>query len=140
MKGQWESNRSKNIKLPFPAALENIDKAARKIERFLANVGINDPSKSFNIVLGMREALNNAVMHGCKRDLNKTVSLSLRMENGHLIMEVEDEGEGFDWQTRMKKALPFKEENGRGLAIMKRFFTSVTYNKKGNKLIMKKKI
>jgi len=130
----------KILKLPFPATLANVDKTTRKIEKFLTHAGIEDPSQSFNIVLGMREALNNAVTHGSKKDLNKTVCLTLRMEEGILTMEVEDEGDGFDWKVHMEKSLPSREESGRGLAIMKRFFTSMRYNQKGNKLIMKKKI
>ncbi|MBN1850802.1 MAG: ATP-binding protein [Deltaproteobacteria bacterium] len=130
----------KTIILPFPATLENVDRTTRKIEQFLSHAGIKDPSQSFDIVLGMREALNNAVTHGSKKDLKKTVCLTLRMKGDVLIMEVEDEGDGFDWKRCMEKGLPFKEESGRGLAIMKRFFTSMRYNRKGNKLIMEKRI
>jgi serine/threonine-protein kinase RsbW len=135
-----ELNEPKTIRLPFSATLANIDKTAREIELFLSKAGIKDASKSFDIVLGVREALNNAVTHGSRKDFNKTVSLSLRMENGVLVMEVEDEGDGFDWKAYMKKALPSHEESGRGLAIMKQFFTSMKYNQKGNKLVMKKVI
>jgi serine/threonine-protein kinase RsbW len=135
-----ELNEPKTIRLPFSATLANIDKTTREIERFLFKAGIKDTSKSFNIILGVREALNNAVTHGSGKDLNKTVFLSLHMENGVLIMEVEDEGDGFDWKAYMKKAIPSREESGRGLAIMKQFFTSMKYNQKGNKLVIKKAI
>ena len=139
MTNQQSFHKPKAMKLPFSATLANVDKTTRKIEQFLSNAGIKDPTQSFDIVLGMREALNNAVTHGSGKDLNKTVCLTLRMENGVLIMEVEDEGDGFDWKNYMEKGLPSREESGRGLAIMKRFFTSMRYNQKGNKLVVKKR-
>jgi anti-sigma regulatory factor (Ser/Thr protein kinase) len=126
------------LKQSFSATLENVDKAAEKIKQFLIVNGIKE--QSFNIVLGMREALINAVTHGNGSNSQKKVTFSLQLEGHNLIMEVEDEGEGFDWNTCLLKTLPSREESGRGLAIMKRTFTSIEYNEKGNRLILEIRI
>ena len=132
--------KKRSIKLPFPATLESVDKATIKVKNFLNSAGIREHSKYFDIVLGLREALNNAVMHGSRKDINKTISLSLRLEDENLVMEIEDGGDGFNWKPYMEKTLPSIEESGRGLAIMKSCFTSIKYNEKGNRLIIIQKI
>lgn len=132
------SNNSKSIKHSFPATLENVDKTAEKIKRFLKTIGIKE--QAFSIILGMREALINAVTHGSGGDRKKTVNISLKLEGCHLIIEVGDEGKGFDWRSRLGRELPSREESGRGLAIMKGFFTNVEFNERGNRLILMKKI
>ena len=131
-------NKSMGIKHSFSATLENVDKIAEKIEIFLRKIGIKD--QFFDIILGMREGLVNAVVHGSAEDREKKVAFSLRLEGYNLIIEVEDEGAGFDLRSCFGKNMPSKEESGRGLAIMKRMFTLIKYNEKGNKLILEKRI
>ncbi|MBW2609238.1 MAG: ATP-binding protein [Deltaproteobacteria bacterium] len=132
------ANDEIELKQSFSATLENVDRAAEKIQQFLIKTGIKD--RSFNIILGMREALINAVTHGNGSDSKKKVTFRLQMEGHNLIMEVEDEGRGFDWNACLMKPLPSREESGRGLAIMKRTFTSIEFNEKGNRLILEKMI
>ena len=128
--------RSNEIRLSFPATLENVDRTSDKIARIFRDAGIK--KDNFNILLGIREAFTNAVKHGSRCDSSKHVRVYLIFNERHLIAEVADEGEGFDWKSYLKKNLPSKEESGRGLAIMKAVFTKVKYNPKGNRLILKK--
>jgi serine/threonine-protein kinase RsbW len=128
-------SNSNGIKLAFFATLENVDKAAKEIGKFFTSVGIK--RKTFNIILCVREALINAVTHGSGRDDKKNINFELKLEGNNIIIEVEDEGEGFDWRTCLSKGLPSKEESGRGLAIMKKCFAEIKYNEKGNRLTLK---
>jgi serine/threonine-protein kinase RsbW len=88
------------------------------------------------VVLGLREALNNAVIKGCHQNEIKNVNYNLRFETDRLIMEVEDEGEGFDWQRYLGKEPPILAESGRGLPIMEQFFEMIWFNEKGNKVVL----
>ena len=45
----------------------------------------------------MREALNNAVVHGNHEDVRKCVSVTCLCEIGDVSMTVRDEGRGFDF-------------------------------------------
>lgn len=129
-------HETKNLHLFFPATLKNVDRAAKEIEGVLHSIGMQ--KESFLILLGMREALINAVSHGSETDCNKKVHLKLKLGQNHIRMEIRDEGKGFDWKSCLEKSLPAREESGRGLAIMKKCFTNVEYNKKGNGLILKR--
>ena len=113
-----EKNAGQNsIKLSFSAALDNIDDAVAGIEKFLVRKKLEDIS--FEVILVSREALINAAVHGSKLNSDKTVKLELRIEPAGLVMEIEDQGQGFDWQDCLKTELPGKETFGRGLYIMK---------------------
>jgi len=128
------SQNSKEIDFSFSASLRNIDRAAEETKEFLKKAG--KENQSFNIILGLREALINAVVHGCRKNSRRVIIYNLRIENDSFFMEVEDEGYGFDWRTYFGKGIPSIQEHGRGVAIMERCFSSMKYNERGNKLLL----
>lgn len=132
------SKTSAGIELSFSATLENIDRAAAETKCFLQELGMEE--KFFNVLLCMREALLNAVMHGSGKDPGKIITYHLRKKPGSLIMEVEDGGEGFLWRKRLRTEPGSGVESGRGLTIMKKYATDIYYNQKGNRLTLIKKI
>ena len=133
-KSTKSENRSKGLDISFAATLENVDRASKEIKRILKREGIKN--LGFNIILGVREALINSVIHGSMGDGNKIIRLNMFLGDNSLIVEVEDQGEGFDWKALIGKKLPSREESGRGLAIMKKSFSSIEYNEKGNRVVM----
>ncbi|MCD6272661.1 MAG: ATP-binding protein [Deltaproteobacteria bacterium] len=134
-----EKNVGQNsIKFSFPAALDNIDDAVAKMERFLLQKKLEE--FSFEVILVSREALINAAVHGSELNPDKTVKLELRVEPDGLVIAVEDQGPGFDWQGRLKKERPGRDVSGRGLYIMKTYCDEILYNEAGNRLTLMKKI
>src|SRR6185369_1388136 len=76
-----------------------------------------DPASVFAIRLALEEALANAFKHGNKGDPGKHVHMECRVEHDVVVIEIEDQGEGFDPQTVPD---PTEQENieipsGRGL-------------------------
>src|SRR5579863_9910653 len=53
----------------------------------------------FAAELLVREALTNAVVHGCHADPGKQVRCALRLTGTRLLIVVADDGEGFDWRS-----------------------------------------
>ena len=130
---------NKKLEICFSSTTGNIDIAARKTEKFLIENSLKDIA--FDVILVMREALTNAVKYGSGENSKKKIKYSLKIQSDSLIMRVEDEGKGFDWKKKLKKGIPMTDSsNGRGLAIMKSYFHIIEYNKKGNILILHKKI
>jgi serine/threonine-protein kinase RsbW len=132
------SKKSKNLSIFFSATLKNIDRAIDETKKFLHDLGFE--SHTFNIVLGLREALNNAVLKGCNQNNQKVVTYRLRYEDDRLIIEVEDEGDGFEWRRYWGKEPQTLAEFGRGLPIMEQYFEKIRFNEKGNKVILIKAI
>jgi len=112
--------------------LRYIDRAGEETECFLeeSGAGIN----AFSVLLIMREALTNAVLYGSRHEEDSRVRYSLRLESGRLTMEVEDDGDGFDWKSRTSEVPDIMSESGRGMAIMSVYASGFQYNEKGNRL------
>ncbi|MEE4365164.1 MAG: ATP-binding protein [Desulfotignum sp.] len=119
--------------------LENIDAACRVVTRYLLHrlAAVQRPDQLFAVNLVMREGLTNAVRHGNKNDITKDVRLTLKIVDGvSLCMEIEDQGNGFDWRKHKGSELPLAADHGRGIPIMKTYFTRYAYNEKGNILFL----
>lgn len=132
------SEQSRDLHVRMSADLEKIDDACKRVMHFLEKLGLE--RYDFDLQLLTREALINAVVHGCGSDSRKKIEYFLRLEGKSLIMEVEDEGEGFDWSACLGKEPEATSEGGRGLLIMKNYSTQMAYNSKGNRLFLKKTI
>ena len=112
--------------------LRYIDGAGEETERFLEEnaVGVSP----FGVLLIMREALTNAVLYGSRHEEDSRIRYSLRLDPGRLTMEVEDDGDGFDWRSHTADIPDITSESGRGTAIMALYSSGFEYNEKGNRL------
>lgn len=122
----------------FSSNMESIDEADRLTREFLKENGHG--TIVFPISLVLREGLTNAVRHAHKYDTGKLVHYSLSLVDKKLIMVIEDQGEGFDWASAMEREPVLEEDHGRGISIMKEYFTDFWYNEKGNKLTLLKEL
>jgi anti-sigma regulatory factor (Ser/Thr protein kinase) len=86
--------------------------------------------------LGITEALSNAVRHGpLDHDVNKTIKIGYRIDNGHFKMSIIDSGPGFNWQVYNYASIDdvFEDsEGGRGVPLLLEIFDKVTWNYLGN--------
>ena len=94
----------------------------------------------YGIHLALEEALVNAIRHGNRSDLSKEVGLRFYLNDDRLLMEIEDEGAGFD---PAKLPDPTDDEfldrpNGRGVLLIRTFMTRVDYLGRGNLCVMEK--
>ena len=99
-----------------------------------------DEGTLFDIRLCAEEAIRNAIVHGNRSNKKLHVKVNYRLENDRIIIEVEDEGAGFDPR---KIADPTGDDNimkesGRGICLIKRLMDKVDFNQKGNKIRMEK--
>ena len=98
-----------------------------------------DRPQRFAAELLVREALNNAVLHGCRSDPRKHFRCALRLGVGRLTLAVEDGGDGFDWRAAMQRRGETSDTSGRGLGILFRYATRVRFNDKGNAVTIVKR-
>jgi hypothetical protein len=69
----------------------------------------------FPLSLLAREALNNAMIHGNRRAPDKTVRFQLVAREHGFDMEVEDEGQGFEWKSRVQASSHVDDERGEAM-------------------------
>jgi serine/threonine-protein kinase RsbW len=94
----------------------------------------------FGVRLALEEALVNAIKHGNRNDPRKRVHIECRISDEMVIVEIEDEGPGFDLEEVPD---PTAEENlekpsGRGIMLMRAFMTRVEYEGRGNRIVLEK--
>lgn len=95
------------------STIENLISQFNKIARI-------PEEKIINFQIAVSEALINAIVHGNKEDINKSVFVSIECKENYFKIAIKDQGSGFDYK---KIPDPTKEENlfkehGRGIFIM----------------------
>lgn len=128
------SRKSDRLKILLPSDMRYIENVDNATKQFLEENRLS--SEVFAVCLGMREGLTNAIKHGNGFDRNKTVTYSLVLEKNRMIMAIEDQGDGFDWEKIQKRILPIDSDHGRGIAIIQKYFDEYQYNDKGNRLVL----
>lgn len=71
-----------------------------------------------NVILAVSEAFTNALIHGNKRDSNKSIELSICVNSEAVMADITDEGTGDLSALRLRKRPRLLDENGRGLDLM----------------------
>lgn len=105
------------------------------------------PNDSFLFEVAVNEAVNNSLKYGTHS--KQFVSLDMRISKfGRVVIRIKDQGPGFCGNQKLKALKVDCESNcennlfkssGRGLAIMVHASDSITFNKRGNEIILVKK-
>ncbi len=120
------------ISIEIPSLSENI----RMIESFIDNAREKyhlDDDIYGNIMIAVTEAVNNAIRHGNKSNSSKNVSLTLSLAEGLIKFKIEDEGNGFDYDSLPDPTAPenIEKPGGRGIFLMKHLADEVAFNERG---------
>ncbi|EPR44242.1 Sulfate transporter/antisigma-factor antagonist STAS [Desulfovibrio sp. X2] len=120
------------------ARLSNIDQIWSMTERFLSEEHLD--GDLFSLQLGLREALSNAILHGCGSQGDRKVFCELEAGGEELTVTVRDPGKGFDWGAMPRVEPPPENEVGRGLALIEKCFDEVSFNETGNEISLTKRL
>jgi serine/threonine-protein kinase RsbW len=99
------------------------------------------PGKEFNIELALREALENAVVHGNQEGPERKVHVRCRCQPGKEIsIVVTDQGKGFDFEKIVGNGITTDpdSEHGRGIQLMKAYMDDVHFERGGSEVHMRK--
>ena len=94
------------------------------------------------VELALREALNNAVVHGNRLDAHKLVHVRCRCKvREGISLIVSDQGQGFDPRTIPDPLTVenLEAEHGRGIQLMKSAMDQVSFRERGTEVHMCKK-
>lgn len=100
------------------------------------------PGERFDIELALREALDNAVVHGNQEDPETKVHIRCRCRPGHeLSIVVTDQGKGFDFEKFVGNRITSEpaSEHGRGIQLMKAYMDDVRFARGGSEVHMRKR-
>lgn len=108
------------------------------VKKIAASFEINEDIYP-NILISVTEAVNNAIIHGNQKDLDKKVTILLKKSETALTIIVSDEGPGFDPESIPDPTL---DENidklgGRGVFLIYQLSDLVTFQNEGRTVEMK---
>lgn len=119
------------------ASFSNADDLCNEMTGWLEHMGLED--QVFVMQILMREALNNAIIHGCEFDSRRLLNVSVEYIGNILQLQVCDDGPGFDWRTSMQNSMPSADrEDGRGLLLYRLYAQSVEFNDCGNQVTLRR--
>jgi serine/threonine-protein kinase RsbW len=99
--------------------------------------------EEFSVELALREALNNAVLHGNRLDPSKRVRVHCRCElSTELSVLIKDQGGGFD-PSATPDPLAVENlhaEHGRGILLMRSQMDEVSFGCGGREVRMRKRV
>jgi len=129
------------LRVQVPARLDAITPA---VERIMAGVGAMECArgKEFEIETALREALSNAIRHGCGNDPTKAVEVVVACdERREMVIVVRDPGPGFDPAlVPSPTAGPnVYRHHGRGIYLINQMMDEVSFDRNGSEIRMRKR-
>ena len=117
-----------DIELEIPSDVRYIERVVELVTRHCEELSYTQRQCTLNVPVALTEALSNAILRGNGEDAEKHVRVRASMDERVLVMEVGDEGGGFDLDACTgDPTLPenLSREDGRGLFIMRRLMHRV---------------
>ncbi len=140
-----EQPRRRRAQKIFRITMGSDPKNVHRVEEFLLkmNSALNiDDEKFGSLLVVVTEAVNNAIIHGNKRNPSRKVVVTCEPRGKMLIIKVKDEGKGFNPHAIPN---PIHEDNllresGRGVFLMHQLMEKVSFNANGNEVTMTMKM
>ena len=125
----------------MPSKIQAISPLVDRLMR-LIEVSQCVPGDEFDAELVLREALENAVLHGNQEDPGRKVHIRCRCGPGNEVsIVVTDQGRGFDYGKILGNGFTSDPaaDHGRGIQLMKAFMDDVHFERGGSEVHMRKR-
>ncbi|MBD3424225.1 MAG: hypothetical protein GF417_07300 [Candidatus Latescibacteria bacterium] len=134
--------REGQVRLDFliPSKLSRIIGVNRLVSFLTAEFGFPPEDFKVNLPMVMDEALTNAIVHGNCKNPDLKVHVRIYISSHRIIIQIEDQGQGFDFNstadpTRSEKLY---NDSGRGIFIIREIMDKVTFKNGGRVIEMEK--
>ncbi len=118
--------------LKIASKIENLRKVEKMVDEISAEYKISSDIYG-NILIAALEGTNNAIVHGNKLDENKMVNIEITKDEQKLKIQIDDEGNGFDYKNIPDPTAPENIENvnGRGIFLMEKLSDKIEFSRNG---------
>ncbi len=113
---------SRTLDLRIPSELQHIEGVVDAVLRACADGSVDARALGFKLPVALTEALSNAILRGNGEDAGKEVHVRVEVLDDAIVVEVEDEGQGFDFEACVGDPTApenLEREDGRGLFLMR---------------------
>ena len=129
---------AEHLVFEIPATPAAVDELCAQAAAWLRGCGL--ATECFAAGMLLRESLNNAMLHGCGNDPARHIHCEMRRGRKWLRILVEDHGPGFDWSSQYRHTAGIEECHGRGLQIYQLYSDAVEFNRRGNRVRLRRRI
>ena len=128
-------------KFQVPSELSQVHKASSQALSFLEPLRLSEAA-IFDVRLCLEEALVNAIKYGNQQKKELLVDMDVEYDDKELRIRIEDQGSGFEPEKLpdCTKGDNQFDNHGRGVYLMRQLMDAVSYNNKGNSLLMVKSL
>ena len=122
------TNTVRTIELEIPNDVREIERVVEIVRHECAVMKFGAHQLMLNVPVALSEALSNAILRGNAEDPRKRVRVHVRVDHTSLIIEVTDEGPGFNMaECTQDPTTPehILSEAGRGLFLMQKLMDRV---------------
>lgn len=116
------------VELDIPSDIRLIENVVELVRRECEVMSFTRRQLMLNVPVALTEALSNAILRGNGDDPAKQVHVRAQVDTERLILEVGDEGDGFDFNgNQIDPTTPenLDREDGRGLFLMRKLMDTV---------------
>jgi serine/threonine-protein kinase RsbW len=123
-----DRDEARVFEVDIPNDVQYIEQVVEQVQRECAIMQFGARQLMLNLAVALTEALSNAILRGNNDDPAKHVHVMARVDPARLVVEVRDEGRGFDLdQCTLDPTTPdnVDREDGRGLFLMRQLMDRV---------------
>ncbi len=129
-----------DMQLSIPCEVDAIEPVIHRVMKSIREMNCVLESE-FEVDLALREALANAVVHGCTRDTRKMVQLCVVCDESQgILIVIRDPGSGFDPNAIPSPVLGqnIHSSHGRGVFLINQLMDEVRFARGGTEIRMRK--
>jgi serine/threonine-protein kinase RsbW len=120
------SHKPEAVERMLDSTLDSVDSAEELAVGMAQRAGM-DEDDLMKVGVAIRESVVNAVVHGNRYNSNKKVRFSVSSDGQRFMVQVGDEGEGFDFNSIPDPLAPenLMRTSGRGIFLIRSFMDDV---------------
>ena len=120
-------NDRRVVEVDIPSDVAFIERVVELVRRECELKAFGKRQIMLNVPVALTEALSNAILRGNGDDPAKRVHVHAEVDNERLIIEIADQGAGFDFDAKVIEPTDgdIDREDGRGLFLMRKLMDRV---------------
>jgi serine/threonine-protein kinase RsbW len=120
--------------LALPSDVQVVEQTVTYLTNCCCEYGFSGRRLFINFRVAISEALTNAIRYGNGEDPAKQVEVSVEVDPFRVVVQVTDQGNGFDPQAVPDPTLPenLHRPGGRGVYLIRQLMDEVEYDERGS--------